>query len=175
MPPLKNLRQETFCLEWIKDHEDARAYKAAGYKCGTYNSAHVGSHNLLKSLKVKGRILELERDARALARRAAVKAAEKLAIDRAWVVGRLVENVDRSMQVVPVLDKKGHQTGVYQYEGGVANRGLELIGKDIGMFVEKELPKGDTYNIVNFYLPENLRDATNREPPTPIGNGHGDD
>lgn len=177
MPPLKNLRQEAFCHEWIQDHNDARAYRAAGYKCGTYNSTHAGACLLLKTTKIRKRIMELERPAKLAKRKAELAIAEKALIDRAWVVGRLVENVDRSMQAVPVIDNHGHRTGEYQYEGGVANRGLELIGKDLGMFAEKA-PVGDTYNIVNFYLPQNQRDADapngHDTTPTLIGNGHGE-
>jgi phage terminase small subunit len=171
MPPIKNLRQETFCLEWVKDHDDARAYKAAGYKCGTYNSQHTGAYCLLKTTIIKTRILELERDKRQRKAKAEVKAAEAAAIDRMWVVNKLVENVDRSMQAVAVLDKRGQRTGEYQYEGGVANRGLELIGKDLGMFQDKTEKPGDTYNTqIIFTMPMNARDPL--EVVTHASNGH---
>jgi hypothetical protein len=41
------------------------------------------------------------------------------------------------MQAVPVLDKEGNPTGEYQYNGFVANKALELLGREIGMFVER--------------------------------------
>jgi phage terminase small subunit len=50
----------------------------------------------------------------------------------------LVENVERAMQAAPVLDAKGNPTGEYRYNGGVANRALELIGKENGMFVDRK-------------------------------------
>jgi hypothetical protein len=86
------------------------------------------------------------------------------------------------MQAEPVLDKTGRPTGVYTYEGGVANRGLELIGKNLGMFEEKQIQGGDTiFNTVNFFIPINDRDPreSNNVPssgdgPTVIGNGHGE-
>lgn len=43
----------------------------------------------------------------------------------------------RAMQHRPVLDGKGRQTGVFRYQGQVANRALELIGKELGMFVDR--------------------------------------
>jgi hypothetical protein len=49
-----------------------------------------------------------------------------------------VENVEKAMQAVLVLDNQGEPTGVYKYEGGVANRALELIGKEFGMFVDRK-------------------------------------
>ena len=62
------------------------------------------------------------------------------------------------MEASPCLDRDGNPSGVWKYEGHVANRGLELIGKKLGMFseTEKELTQ-DHYNSVHFYLPSNSR------------------
>ena len=38
------------------------------------------------------------------------------------------------MQHEPVRNAKGKETGTYAYNGQVANRALELIGKELGMF-----------------------------------------
>ena len=54
-----------------------------------------------------------------------------------WVLPMLKENAERAMQVRPVLDIRGQATGEYSWDGNVANRALELIGKHLGMFVEK--------------------------------------
>lgn len=56
---------------------------------------------------------------------------------REFVESRLVENVERAMQAKPVLDDKGQETGEWRYEGSVANRALELIGRSAGMFGEQ--------------------------------------
>ena len=34
-------------------------------------------------------------------------------------------------------DAEGTETGEYRYEGSVANRALELLGKEFGMFVDR--------------------------------------
>jgi len=52
---------------------------------------------------------------------------EKTALDRAWVLTRLRENVDCSMQVTAVLDSEGNPAGVYQHQPMAADKGLELI------------------------------------------------
>jgi hypothetical protein len=169
MPPLKNLRQETFCQEYLKCQHAPTAYKNAGYKCGTANSMNVCASTQLKKTKIKARIMELERPGIELRRKADMKAAEQSIIDRSWVVGRLVQNVDRSMQAEPVLDKTGRPTGVYTYEGGVANRGLELIGKNLGMFQDKSPLEGlltGASVTVSVYLPEK------HQKPLIVGNGH---
>jgi phage terminase small subunit len=174
MPELSNERQELFCREYVKDHNDSRAYKAAGYKCGTYNAQHSGANQLLKRIKIRARIIELERPLLEAKRKADLAVAEMAVIDRAWVVSKLVANVDRSMQAVQVTDSEGNPTGEWRYEGNVANRGLELIGKDLGMFAEKAEKAGDTYNtIMNFYLPTNDRDVTPEHQPHALGNGNG--
>jgi len=41
------------------------------------------------------------------------------------------------MQHTPVLDAKGKATGIYAYNGHVANRAIELIGKELGMLVDR--------------------------------------
>lgn len=157
MPPLRNLRQDMFCQEYVKDQNGARSYRAAGYKCGTENATCAGASLLLRTTNIKRRIMELERPAQLAKRKAELKAAEISMIDRAWVVGRLVTNVDRSMQAEAVYDRDGKPTGIYQYEGGVANRGLELIGKNLGMFAEKSPLEGlfaGASVTVSVYLPK---------------------
>jgi hypothetical protein len=57
-----------------------------------------------------------------------------MAVDRAWVIAKVTENVQRAMQVEPVQDREGNPTGQYIYHGGVANRATELLGKELGMF-----------------------------------------
>ena len=50
---------------------------------------------------------------------------------------RLIENANRALQVEAVTDREGKPTGEYRYEGSVANRALELLGKEVGMFVDR--------------------------------------
>ena len=64
-------------------------------------------------------------------------AIERTAINKEWVIERLRENVERAMQAQPVLDRAGNPTGSYVYNGAAANRALELLGKELGMFIER--------------------------------------
>jgi hypothetical protein len=71
---------------------------------------------------------------------------EKVAVDRAWVMSMLVENVRRALQLEPVRDQEGNSIGQYVYQGNVANKALELLGKELGMFQPKDentLPIGE--------------------------------
>lgn len=75
--------------------------------------------------------------ASAIAERQAELAAEN-GLSQQWVLDRLKENAARAAQAEPVLDSKGKPTGEYQYEGAVVNRSVELIGKHLGMFVDRQ-------------------------------------
>ena len=66
---------------------------------------------------------------------ATAKAIERVSLTKEWILARLVENAERAMQAVPVLDREGNETGEYTYQGNVANRSLVLLGKEIGMFI----------------------------------------
>ena len=75
------------------------------------------------------------------------------------------------MQVRPVLDNRGQSTGEYRWDGHVANRALELIGKHLGMFTERpaeSLPQ-DNRQVFNLVIstPEG------KEMPIPASRGHG--
>lgn len=66
---------------------------------------------------------------------------------RAWVLERLAENVRRAMRIEPVT-LRGVPTGEYRYEGSVANRALELLGKELGLFVEQS-ERVNTHHVVS--------------------------
>jgi hypothetical protein len=52
-------------------------------------------------------------------------------VSKASVIDRLRENVERAMTAEPVLIG-GEPTGEWTYQGMVANRALELLGKQLG-------------------------------------------
>jgi len=59
-------------------------------------------------------------------------------LTRAYILERLHENMKRAMQLEPVRDSSGKPTGEYRYEGAVANRAIELMGKELGMFADQK-------------------------------------
>jgi hypothetical protein len=63
--------------------------------------------------------------------------AEQFAITKQWVIEQLVENVQIAKAAVPVLDKKGEETGEFIANLAAANRALELLGKELQMFREQ--------------------------------------
>ena len=122
MPELKNQRHELFAQGLAGGKSADEAYEAAGYKQNRHNASRLKTkeHITIRVAEIQG------------------KAAERVEIDRAWVLERLVENVERSMQAAAVKNAEGEAIGEYAYQGNVANKALELLGKEIGMFVDRK-------------------------------------
>jgi hypothetical protein len=91
----------------------------------------------MKSAKVRTRIDEIMADRQRRDEKATERAIEKSAISKAWVLENLRQNAERALQQRAVLDAQGKETGEFKYDGAVANRALELIGKELGMFINR--------------------------------------
>lgn len=121
-------RQRLFVQSYLIEPNGAKASIAAGYSA---NGADVQAVRLLANAKV----------AAAIAKKQAI-VAEKMQISHEWVIERLIQNHERAMQAEPVMkfdheSKTMVETGEYVYNGAVANRSLELIGKHLGTFPER--------------------------------------
>lgn len=145
-------KQESFVLAYLKTGNASEAYRSS------YNASdmadhvvHVKASELLKNGKVAVRLGDL--------RRAVV---ERAIISKEWVIERLIRNVERAMQSEAVKDSEGNATGEYRYEGSVANRALELLGKELKMFVDrKEVGQpGEFDNLSTNELRERIRRET---------------
>jgi phage terminase small subunit len=119
-------RQRKFVAEYLKDLDPAAAYRRAGYKVTTDKSARNAASRLLADVGVSEAVAA-EMKARAA----------RTEITQDYVLTRLRENVERAMQAVPVTDREGNATGVYEYEGAVANGALKLLGQHLGLFKER--------------------------------------
>lgn len=131
-------KQEAFCQIFAQGTNATEAAKVAGY---SVKSAHVTASRMLDMPAIIARVAELKR---LVTERVIEKVAEaqsdvieRLAIDKAWVLGQLVENVEMGKQAIAVTDKDGVETGEYEQNLTAANKALELIGKELGMFVER--------------------------------------
>lgn len=116
-------KQERFVQEYLTDLNATQAAIRAGYSA---RSASVIGHENLRKPNVAAAV-----EARKKVR------ADALGITADYILLRLKLNVERAMQVEAVTDREGTPTGEYIYQGSVANRALELLGKLRGDFVEK--------------------------------------
>lgn len=69
---------------------------------------------------------------------ATAKAVERVALTKEWILAKLVDNAERALQHAQALDRDGKPIGDFKYEGSVANRALELLGKELGMFIDRK-------------------------------------
>lgn len=116
MPQLENVRHEKFARLVAAGEPASKAYVGAGYKP---DAAGANPTRLTGNDRIAARIAEI----RAELEQAAQKAAT---VTKEWIVEKLRENALRALEID---------------QGNVANRALELLGKEIGMFVERRETK----------------------------------
>jgi len=110
MPALRNQRHERFAVELAKGCSQTEAAKRAGYKGSRFHASRLATKS-----NIKARVAELEA-------RTAEKVTQITAMDRAWVLEELRANLERHKET----------------NGAVANRALELIGKELGLFINRK-------------------------------------
>lgn len=130
--PELNDRQVRFVWGIVAGKPASRAYSDAGYK-GKGNSAEANASRLLRKDKVHAALT-----------RAREEVAERTCTDQDFVMDELRRVYERAMQITPVTNNKGEFLGEYQFQGNVANKALELMGKHIGMFNDKLEVSGGT-------------------------------
>jgi phage terminase small subunit len=146
-----NPKQHAFVDQYMVDLNATQAAIRAGYSAKT---AYAQGHRLLKHVEVAAAVTARRKEL-----------ADKMKLDREWCLRALKNNHDRAMQAEPVLDSDGCPTGIFKYEGAVANKSIELIGKFTGELADKVVHGGDpknpikTESAVTIYLPDNGRSA----------------
>jgi hypothetical protein len=123
MPILANPRHERFCQEYAQGKSADEAYTSAGYK----KHRQAASRLLLSNVDVASRVSELQ-----------AEAAKAVGLTKQWVTQSLIELANQSRNKTSSV-----------YNGPVAVRSLELLGKELGMFVDRS----ETRNLnVNYAL-----------------------
>lgn len=164
MPILKNQRHEHFAQLVSNGESATRAYVLAGF---SESGARQNSSRLMANDDVRLRIDSLRATKEKQHAKAVTQVVEEAAIDKAWVMAQLVENVRMAKAAEPVTDQEGNPVGEYRQNLAAANKALELLGKEFGMFVDrKEVRSGP----LDGMTPEDLKaleDALTRI----LGNG----
>lgn len=137
---LLSAKMERFCQEMMLHDSPEEAAMSAGYSPDNRKSAAATASRLLKRADVRARITELRKER-----------SDALGIDKDWVILKLVDVVNRSMQAVEVekwdySEKQLVGTGEYVFDSKGANTALQLIGKHLGIFDDK-LQLGGTVNV----------------------------
>lgn len=133
MPLLNNPRHERFAQGLAAGKAAEEAYSEAGFKPSASNAS-----TLRKNQNVLERVSELLAEREAIHAQATAQAIKATGLTKEWVIETLIENVQRSLQAKPAkTDDEGNAIGEYQYQGNVTNRALELLGKELGMFVDR--------------------------------------
>lgn len=129
-----NPKQQRFVEEYLVDFNATQAAIRAGY---SRRNADVTGPRLLGNVGVAAAVADGRK-----------KLAEKTGISAAYVLESLLDVSKRCRQAVPVMafdreskemvqvtDEEGR--GVWEFDSAGANRALELLGKHLGIFVEK--------------------------------------
>lgn len=139
MSVLKNPRHERFAQEIAKGTPAAQAYASVGFRPNSGNAA-----TLKASQGIVKRVAEILKHEQRVENKATEKAIEALAIDKAWVMGAMVENalisLGRKRVKVTKIDKKtgeAREVEVVMRDAGAANRSLELLGREFRMWIER--------------------------------------
>jgi hypothetical protein len=157
VPTLSNARHERFAQAIADGRTAGEAYIAAGYSCGPQKARGHG-HRLRTRGDVQTRIADLLQARERVAEMGMERAIAQTALTKIWVLEKLRLNAERALQERPILDKDGNPTGEFRYEGAVANRALELIGKSLGIFIERreQGAPGDFAHLSDAELDEEL-------------------
>ena len=130
-----NAKQELFCKEYMVDLNASQAAIRAGYSEDT--ACSIGCENLTKP-NISKRIAEL------MAERSA-----KTEITAEYVLSSLHKVAERCMQERSVVGSDGEESGEYKFEHSGANKSLELLGKHLGLFVERKELSGPNGNPID--------------------------
>lgn len=141
-----NSKQTRFVQEYLIDLNATQAAIRAGYS--------------KKTAKQQGSVLLTNLDVAAAISTGQAACAERAKLDQDWVLEHLTANVERSMTEVPVFIA-GEEVGSYTYQGSVANKALELLGKHLKMFDDRLTVGGDPNNpiVYNMHFEDGLKNG----------------
>lgn len=132
--PLKNAKHEHFCQLVSNGESATQGYILAGY---SENGAEQGSSRLLRNVNVCSRLDYLRKLKEQKHSETVNKVIEESGITKEWIINELIDNVKIAKSAEPVLDNDGNPIGEYRTNIPAANKALELLGSELGMFVKK--------------------------------------
>jgi phage terminase small subunit len=141
MPALPNARHERFAQEIANGNSAAESYVLAGFKKNRHNAAA-----LAREEHILTRVQHILAEREHIHGQATQKAIEATGLTKQWVIDQLI---------------KVHDAALAEQDLGNANRSLELLGKQLGMFIDrKEVGGPGAFDGMN---KDELRDFIRRE------------
>lgn len=132
MPILKNPRYERFSQELAKGIPAEHAYVTAGFR-----PSRQGASTLRNKIDISERVTELLALREKMHGQSTAKAIEKAALTKEWVISNLMENAMMCMGKKPTYIDPETKAETFDLNPQGANKALELLGKEIGMFIER--------------------------------------
>lgn len=140
MPVLSNARHERFAQELAKGKTATEAYELAGYKSNRGNATTLKQD---QSISIRVNDLLAEREGQHA--QATAKAVDQVALTKAWVLSQLIDNAMISagqktikLKVMPRGADVPVEVEVNARDAAATNRALELLGKELGMFIDRK-------------------------------------
>lgn len=121
MTPLRNARHELFAQGIASGKPIEDAYQAAGFSRDRRNAERLRERD-----DVSRRIDAILTNRDAAITKKTTRAVERVGISKEWVIEKLRENALNSLAI-----------GTPTYNPTAANKALELLGKEIGMFIAR--------------------------------------
>jgi phage terminase small subunit len=100
--------------------------------------ANVAAHIAKLKVAVQEKLKEKAATAKDVEAATIDASSEAIAIEKSWVMAKLVTVVEQAMEAQPIVNKKGEEVG-YTNQLNAANRALELLGKEMGMFIDRKM------------------------------------
>ena len=136
MPALMNRRREIFAQATADGATGVQACEKAGYSPHSYTATKVRAAPGVRE-RIREMVGEREQVEKKLREKTAETVFEKTAITKTTVMERLNAVVERCMTAEPVRGPDGEPTGQYRFDSSGAVRALHLLGKEIGMFIDR--------------------------------------
>jgi phage terminase small subunit len=123
-----------FAQEVAKGRSALDAYTIAGYRPSASSAG-----NLRNKKEIVERVSELMAAREHIHAQATAEAIQSTALTKAWVITHLMENALTCLgkQPVKVSLPDGNVIETYERNPPAANRALELLGRELNMFIEK--------------------------------------
>lgn len=126
MPALENPRHERFAQELAKGRSQVEAYGLAGYMIDDGAASRLSGN-----VRVQDRVREL-----------LDRAASRAEVSKSWVMERLMANARMCLGEDPLIvpgteDAEGSVE--FRRDPAAANQALQLLGKELGMFVDRSI------------------------------------